>query len=585
MSLAGLPLRDYQAETIDRLTDGWRVGRRRLAAVLPTGAGKTVIFAHMARRMAEAGGRTLILAHRDELIEQAVDKLCMVQRFEDPPDGSMPAPGVLKARRRELEPWRSTVVASVQTAHRERSLAALVGWARGRALLVVVDEAHHVVAESYMKILRALGCFDEARVGVLTVGFTATLARSDGVALGEVWEDVAHRVSITDLIRRRYLLDVRARRVHIAGLDLARVRMVHGDYQDGALGDALMECLAPAAIARAYVEHAGDRQGIVFMPTVETAYAMADELERVGVTAACVEGRMSIEDRRLALKRSAAGEIQVLTNCMVLTEGTDLPHIDVGVIGRPTKSPTLFVQMAGRILRPYPGQETALLLDVVGVGARHRLASLATLLGAPRIEAVEDALSDEELAELSLLGLAEQESMNDGSAGARAPEMLDGTLDSFEYSLFEGSVRTWLQTKRGVWFIEAGADGGGGTPHVVFLVPAGEPGRWSVAAVPTMAQGGRWVVENVDMGYAMAWGEQEADALGGRYTRRSASWRRGSASERQLDYLKRLVGVNEWLGMAERGELQYAGQVSDVIAVARASARIDHLAMVAGVTR
>lgn len=575
-------LRDYQAETIEKLREGWRGGARRLAAVLPTGAGKTVIFAHMAERMRAAGGRVLVLAHRDELIEQAIDKLRAV-------DPSM-AVGVLKALRRELEPWRMVVVASVQSAHRERSLAALVGWAGRAPLLVVVDEAHHAVAASYMKVLQALGCLDADRPEVLTAGFTATLARSDGVALGEVWESVAHQVGIVDLIRRRYLLDVRARRVHIEGLDLARVRMSHGDYQDGALGDALMECLAPAAVARAYVEHAGDRQGIVFMPTVETAYAMADELDRVGVSAACVEGRMSIEDRRLALKRSAAGDVQVLTNCMVLTEGTDLPHVDVGVIGRPTKSAPLFVQMAGRILRPYPGQDCALLLDVVGVGARHRLASLATLLGAPRIEAVEDELSDDELAELSLLGMAELDIDMSGN-GARAPAMVDGALDSYEYELFESSHRTWLQTRRGVWFIEAGEDESAtnarvrGRSFVIFLAPAGEPGRWNVCAVPTLAKGGRFVVESVDIGYAMAWGEREADELGGRYTQRAASWRRSGVSDKQLDYLKRLVGVDAWVEMAQRGELENRGQVSDAIAVARASARVDHLPMVAGVTR
>lgn len=553
-----------------------------MAVVWPTGAGKTVAFAHLARMMAEAGGRTVVLAHRDELIEQAADKLRAVM----PPDPLRPytAPGIVKGSRRELGASELTVVASVQTVSRDGALADLAGWAAGRALLVVVDEAHHAVAASYMKILRALGCFDAGRPDVLTAGFTATLARSDGVALGEVWEAVAHQVGIADLIRRRYLLDVRARRVHIAGLDLARVKMAHGDYQDGALGDALMECLAPAAIARAYAEHAADRQGIVFMPTVETAYAMAEELERVGVTAACVEGRMSIEDRRLALKRSAAGDVQVLTNCMVLTEGTDLPHVDVGVIGRPTKSAPLFVQMAGRILRPYPGQECALLLDVVGAGARHRLASLATLLGAPRVEDVEDELSDDELAELSLLGLAELEPDMSGN-GARPPAMADGALESYEYSLFESSVRTWLQTRRGVWFIEATSDDRTRESWIIFLVPAREPGRWSVAAVPTTARGGRYVVEDVDMGYAMAWGEREADALGGRYTVRKASWRRGSASNAQLDYLKRLIGVDAWLAMAQRSELEKAGQVSDAIAVARASARVDHLPMVAGVTR
>lgn len=565
MTAAGtLPMRDYQREGVAAVIADWRAGLRRVAVVWPTGAGKTVGFAHLGAWAVARGGRVLVLAHRDELIEQAVRKFRAVAP-------SVPV-GVVKGARRELA-GRRVVVASVQSTQTAAARRQLASW---RPTVVVVDECHHATARTYRELLEALGCMepDGSDGGALAVGFTATLARGDGVSLGEIWQKVSHRVQIVDMIRRGFLLNVTALRVHVEGLDLRDVRRSRGDYQDGDLGEAMMQCLAPEAIARAYRKHAEGRRGIAFLPTVQTAYATADALNAEGIPAAGFDGTMPIDERRRLLELSEKGEIHVLCNCNLFTEGTDLPWVDVGVMGRPTTSAPLFVQMAGRILRPYPGQELALLMDVVGVGARHRLATLATLDGRERIAKLADELSDDELEALTLLGMAElpDEDERVAGAGSAPPKLYDGKLGSYEFSLFEESHRRWLQTNRGVWFIEAGTT----EPTIVFLVPTGEPGTYSVAAVPVDKAGGRWVVEGVDMGYAMTWGEREAVALGG-YHAKSASWRREYGSEKQANYLR------SWGGSPAPGMTR--GELSDAISVAKASARIDALPMLAGVAR
>ena len=225
-----LALRDYQSITVEAVRAAWGRGVRRVAVVLPTGAGKTVVFAHLAAIMHGRGVRTLVLAHRDELIEQAVGKLRAV------------APGlrvgVVKAARREIR-GRDVIVASVQSLHRAEQRAELV---RAGVRLLIIDECHHSVADSYMSVLRDLGCFsDDPLTGAYALGVTATLGRSDRVALGQVWQEVAHKVDIIDMIRMGWLVNARGIRVRIDGLDLAAVRRSRGDWADGALGAAMQD--------------------------------------------------------------------------------------------------------------------------------------------------------------------------------------------------------------------------------------------------------------------------------------------------------------------------------------------------------
>ncbi|MFD9405293.1 DEAD/DEAH box helicase, partial [Streptomyces sp. NPDC060011] len=354
--------RPYQVDAIEALRKGWAAGTNRLAVVLPTGAGKTVVFSHLAHQMLDTlnGGRVLVIAHREELIEQAAAKLLAV----DP----MLRVGIVKAQRDDHAD-ADVIVASVQTlaVAKRREAIRDIG-------LVIVDECHHAAARTYMEVLEHFGAWR----GVPVAGFTATMTRTDG-GLAEVWEDVVFRLDILDMIGDGYLCDVRGKRITVDSLDLDKVRTRGGDLVDGQLGKALEDSGALDAIAKAYVDHAGDRPGVVFTPTVATAQAAAAALEAAGITAAPVWGGMSRDDRRATLARYSAGDVQVLTNCMVLTEGFDAPHTSCAVIARPTKSPGLYVQMAGRALRPAPGKRDALLLDVMGASTRHKLASMVDL--------------------------------------------------------------------------------------------------------------------------------------------------------------------------------------------------------------
>jgi hypothetical protein len=365
------------------------------------------------------------------------------------------------------------------------------------------------------------------------------------------------------MIRDGYLVNAKGIRVRVDGLDLASVRRRHGDYTDGALAEAMHAALAPKAVARAYLEHAADRQGVLFAPTVEMAHEMADALHGEGVTAAGIDGAMAMAQRRRLLADFARGDVQVMCNCMILTEGWDAPWCSAAVIAWPTSSAPLYVQMAGRALRPHPGKRDAIVLDVVGVTGRHRLASVVDLMGADRIEKLPDDLAAYD--EIDLLGLDDTVEPSEG----RLPvPTADGPLVSEIVDLFGTRRQAWLCTPRGVWFLSAG-------DNLIFLTPSAEPGRYSVARCSTTQQGGEWLHEDLDLDMAMSWGEQYT-AGAATLTRRGAGWRTQEPSQGQLNMAHRM-GLPTAPGVT-RGEL------SDQISTAIAAQRLDAIPCVASVS-
>jgi superfamily II DNA or RNA helicase len=546
-----LKLRPYQGEAIMAVRRAWSYGIRRPAVVLPTGAGKTVVFAHLAAIMHGLGVKTLILAHRDELVSQAADKLHSVA-----PDLRV---GIFKADRREVR-GRDVIVASVQSLARAERRAEL---ARAGIRLIIIDECHHAVANTYMEVLRDLGAFeDDPLAGAYALGVTATLGRTDKIALNQVWQDVVYKRDILDMIRDSYLVNAKGIRVRIDGLDLRNVKRSRGDFQDAALAEAMHDALAPKAIARAYVEHAAQRQGILFAPTVELAYEMAEALACEGIPAAGIDGAMALGERRKVLAGFARGDVQVVTNCMVLTEGFDAPWCSAVVIARPTSSAPLYVQMAGRALRPHPGKQDALIIDVVGVTGRHRLASVVDLAGADRAEKLPP-----ELAEYDEIDLFDVATSGTG-LGRPEPTRLDGPLVHEIVDLFTSSRRAWLRTKRGVWFLSAG-------DKLIFLTPGANPGAYSVARCSSKVAGGEFLRENIDLEMAMSWGEQYAAGEVGVLTQRSASWRKGVPGDRQL-------AMAAGLGIVSTGMTK--GELSDAISLVIASQRLDAMPCNQGVS-
>lgn len=538
-----LVLRDYQRECISAVWQAWpseyNEGTLRPAVVMPTGSGKTVMFSALARDFLEVyGERVLVLVHRDELADQAIAKI----------RATAPTLTVGKVKAADNEVSADVVVASVQTLSRDNRLRQLVDAhldpARPRLGLIITDECHHAAAEAYQKIYRQFSYMRQA-------GFTATMARGDGVGLGDVWEEVVYQRTVLEMVADGYLTDVRGRTIDLDGLDLSAVKRSGGDYSAASLGEAMLGADGPRLIARAMYEHARDRRSVVFTPTVAMAEATAKELDAIGVPAGVVSGATPREERQRIYKAAADGRLRALVNCMVLTEGFDLPAMDCCVIARPTQSAPLFVQMVGRVLRPWPGKTDALVLDVAGAGG-----VLSTLV---------------DLAPGQVVRMEPGESLAEAyeAQEARAESRIEAGSLSFrlkhrELDLFTASSPNWLRTPGGVLFIPL--KGG-----YVVLWPArdGDAGHWDVWGVPERP--GKFIPlhQGLQLGTAQAWAETEARDNAQYSVEKGASWRWQKVGPPMLGFARSL-GLD--VGPADK-----AGDVSDLINITQAGRKLDPL--------
>lgn len=357
-----LALRPYQAEAVDSFFSSL-TGHRRQLLTLATGLGKTVVFGAIARRWHEqvdSARPIVVMAHRTELLEQAARTLAMVW------------PGVrtgyVQGERNEQN--APVLLCSTQTLVAGRRVP--------EPGLVIYDESHHARADGSMQVLERLGVFREG--GPALLGVTATPYRADGHELGDVFTHVTYEMTILDGILQRYLTDVRGKRVEIPDLDLKRLRLVAGDYNQKDLSIAMNAQAALEAVVEAVKAYAVDRKSILFAVDVTHAHALARRFVAAGMQAAAVDGTMGDGERHQVLANFAAGKLQVLVNCQILTEGFDEPSVDCVVIARPTRSRSLYVQMVGRSLRLYPGKEHALVLDLTGASDDKSLQTFTRLM-------------------------------------------------------------------------------------------------------------------------------------------------------------------------------------------------------------
>ena len=349
-------LRPYQQKARDSIHAEWEAGRSRTLLVLPTGTGKTIVFASVAADQVRAGDRVLILAHRGELLEQAADKL---QRST----GLVSA--VEKAESTCLDSWFRVVVGSVQTLQRT---ARLERFPQDYFGTIIIDEAHHAITDGYRRIL---DYFSGARV----LGVTATPDRGDMRNLGEVFDSLAFEYKLTDAIKEGYLCKIMAQTIPLK-LDITSVTMSGGDYAVGDLGTALDPYLEQ--IAAEMAQRCKDRKTVVFLPLIKTSQKFRDLLNAHGFRAAEVNGQS--DDRRQVLADFDAGKYNVLCNSMLLTEGWDCPSVDCVVVLRPTKVRSLYSQMVGRGTRLSPGKTDLLLLDFLWMTDKHELCRPADLV-------------------------------------------------------------------------------------------------------------------------------------------------------------------------------------------------------------
>jgi ATP-dependent helicase IRC3 len=520
---SGVPsirLRPYQYEALEAIYTSREGGQRRLLVALPTGTGKTIIFAELIRQV---GGRALILAHRDELIGQAAEKLRMTS-----PSLTF---GIVKAARNEID--SPVVLASVQTisrAPRLRQLAPNFG-------LVVVDEAHHATAVTYERTLQYLRCFEAD--GPLLVGFTATPERGDHVTLKRVLERIVYQRSILEMIPD-YLCDLRAKRISLEA-DFSALHVRHGDFVDEEVEEVLMEAEAPQHVAEAYLAHAAGRKALIFTPTVKVAYAMRKAFKDAGFSAIeALDGQTPPEQRRAILRRLRTGDTQIVSNCCVLTEGFDEPSLACIIIARPTRSRPFYVQMLGRGTRKFPGKADCLLMDVCGNTERHDVLSLWMLFDLP-----DDALEDATLTE----ALKEQ-------ASKRRIKITtaDGQLVAVDVNLFRSRPMRWLAI--------------GSAHHCLpikdgFIVLSAVGEKWEPrrlmndkSSVPIGPQ--------LTLEYALGFAEDYVRRLGDAVlVEAGAMWRDAPMTDKQQRFMA-------FLGHKVTPDMT-RGQVSDLIAIAKAS--------------
>lgn len=513
-------LRPYQVEAKEAYWDRHFAGMRRGIINLPTGTGKTVLASTMAR---ELGGRTLWIAHRDELIEQPRRTFEAIW-----PEAEV---GVVKAERDESE--AQVVLASIQTIYQPHRLRRL-----GRFDFVVVDECHHATAPSWRNTLLELGAFRPDGPPVL--GLTATVERGDGVAIGALFEEVVYQLHLLEAIRQGYLVDLRFERVEL-NVDFDAIDLVNGDFHQGQLNEALLAARVAERVADAYLRHGEGRKALVFTVSVEQAIRTAEALRAMGVAAEWVSGETPIEVRRAILRRLHTGETAVVPNCAVLTEGFDEPSVGCIVVARPTRSKTLYLQMIGRGTRLHPGKQDCLIIDVAGASRRHTLIQAPALFGLDP-EAAQGRRATEVLEEA------------DEASGRRTPEegLLKASREKDDRSRFR-----WLN-EDGLYVLPAGEAG------CIAVFPEGEE-RFAVWVLPKGAEPWPLVDRPVWLELAQGVAEDYVRRVGQLWAARSdRRWRLLPPQPAQLEAARR------WRIPLEEGLTR--GEISDRITLAIAKA-------------
>lgn len=351
-----MDLRPYQSEAKQAIFDQWEGGVHRTLLVLPTGCGKTIVFAKVAEDCVTQGDRVLIMAHRGELLEQAADKIAKATGLGCATE---------KAEESCLDSWYRITVGSVQTMMREKRLTQ---FPPDYFDTIIIDEAHHCLSDSYQRVLNH---FEGARV----LGVTATPDRGDMRNLGQYFESLAYEYTLPKAIKEGYLSPIKAVTIPLK-LDLAGVGIQSGDFKAGDLGTALDPYLYQ--IADEMELYCRNRKTVVFLPLVKTSQKFRDILQEKGFRAAEVNGES--RDRAEVLEAFDRGDYDVLCNSMLLTEGWDCPTVDCIVVLRPTKIRSLYSQMVGRGTRLSPGKDHLLLLDFLWHTERHELCHPASLI-------------------------------------------------------------------------------------------------------------------------------------------------------------------------------------------------------------
>lgn len=351
-----MELRPYQQQAKEAIFREWDQGHSKTLLVLPTGCGKTIVFAKVAEECVRHGDRVLIMAHRGELLEQASDKIAKTTGL---------GTAVEKAEQSCLGSWFRIVVGSVQSLQNENRLNK---FDPDYFDTIIVDEAHHVLSNSYQKVMEHFS-------GAKVLGVTATPDRGDMRNLGNFFESLAYEYTLPKAIKEGYLSPIKAMTIPLK-IDFSSVSVQAGDFKVSDIDTALDPYLHQ--IAHEMKKYCMDRKTVVFLPLVKTSQKFRDILNAEGFHAAECNG--STQARAEILDDFDKGKYNVLCNSMLLTEGWDCPSVDCVIVLRPTKVRSLYCQMVGRGTRLCEGKENLLLLDFLWHTERHELCHPAALI-------------------------------------------------------------------------------------------------------------------------------------------------------------------------------------------------------------
>jgi len=335
-----MELREYQEHAVTNVLEAIEQGKNPLL-IMATGTGKTIVFSEVIKRRAKAKSTShLVLAHREELIDQAIAQMANII-------GSTPTKEKATNIADRSNPY---VVGSVQTMQNNR----LQSWPANVFETITVDEAHHAPAKSYRHILDH---FEGAKV----LGVTATPDRADDKKLGDIFDRVAYEYPLHRAIRDKHLSRIVGKRVQDFDIDLRGLRTVAGDYTDRDLEERIGAQLLP--IAEAIREQSTGRRTLIFCPTVASSAALSTLLREGGLSAEYIAGNFTSDARKSTLYNFSSGSTTHLVSCSLLLEGYDEPSVDCVVMLRPTTSRALYAQAIGRGTRLFPGKDHLLLLE------------------------------------------------------------------------------------------------------------------------------------------------------------------------------------------------------------------------------
>lgn len=530
----GCALRPYQREAIDAVRRDWRDGHRAVLGTAATGLGKTQIMLGLITEELAAGGRALILSHRQELVFQPLQRLA-----EFWPEWKRRA-GAVMAEYDECD--RTIVSATVQTLCSEKRLERLL-WA-GPITHLVIDEAHHSIADSYVAVYERLL---QANPRMLALGLTATPIRADGKGLRQIFSRESFHYDIRWAIQHGWLVPPRWLAIS-TGISLAGVQVRAGDFIGKQLADVFETANCFDLVTETHRKYADGRQAIAFTESVDGAYRLAEAFRRAGIRAEAADGTTNKEDRARLLEGYRAGQLDVLCNAQLFTEGVDLPACSCLHMVRPTRSDGAYIQMVGRGLRLAPGKEDCLILDYCPAEARN-ICMLGDVLG---VEVRKEAYVDENAPIGEVAGGFTFDSRGVKWLRGDPAEIISRELDYLEISPFSWhkSADHWLTLGLG--------EGADGLERTLAITPPDAQGRHSLWLICKDRERRREDAEVVADG-AFEQISDQAEEIIGRWAsqvlvRKQRQWRRQPASDSQRHFALSLGCWQEGISKGECAE-------------------------------